>query len=125
MYKEALQKKLRFTTGKGNLTIEDLFDLNLEALDNLALTLDKMVQESPRKSFIRAANPKSELLELKFNIVKDVINTKLAEAAAKVEAKDKAAKKAQLVEILARKQAQSLENLSEEELQKRIAELSI
>lgn len=125
MYKEALQKKLRFTTGKGNLTTEDLFDLNLEALDNLALTLDKMVQESPRKSFIRAANPKSELLELKFNIVKDVINTKLAEAAAKVEAKDKAAKKAQLVEILARKQAQSLENLSEEELQKRIAELSI
>lgn len=125
MYKEALQKKLRFTTGKGNLTTEDLFDLNLEALDNLALTLDKMVQESPRKSFIKAANPKSELLELKFNIVKDVINTKLAEAASKAEAKDKAAKKAQLVEILARKQAQSLENLSEEELQKRIAELSV
>lgn len=123
MYKEALQKKLRFTTGKGNITTEDLFDLSLEALDNLALTLDKMVSESPRKSFIKAANPKSELLELKFNIVKDVISTKLAEAASKAEAKDKAAKKAQLVEILARKQAQSLENLSEEELQKRIAEL--
>lgn len=125
MYKEALQKKLRFTTGKGNLTTEDLFDLNLEALDNLALTLDKMVQESPRKSFIKVTNPKSEILELKLEIVKDVINTKLQKAASKAEAKDKAAKKAQLVEILARKQAQSLEDLSEEELKKRIAELSI
>lgn len=123
MYKQAAQMKLRFATSRGNVTVEDLFDLSLQNLDKIAVALDEELSKSPKKSFIQAVNPETKVIELKFNIVKDVISTKLTEKQEKEQAKEKAAKKQQLVEILARKQAQNLENLSEEELQKRIAEL--
>ena len=123
MYKEALQMKLRFATSKGNLSVEDLFDLNLQALDKIAVGLDEEVSKSPRKSFISDVSQESKITELKFNIVKDIITTKLKEKSDREEAKKKQAEKVQLLDILARKQAASLENLSIEELQKRIAEL--
>ena len=123
MYKEALKMKLRFATSRGNLSVEDLFSLSLQDLDKIAVALDEEVSKSPKKSFISAVTPETKVTELKFNIVKDVINTKLAEKQAKEESKEKQAKKAQLMEMLARKQAESLENLSEDELKKRIAEL--
>lgn len=123
MYKQAAKMKLRFATSRGNVTVEDLYDLNLAALDKIAVALDDELSKSPKKSFIQESNSETKIVELKFNIVKDVIQSKLAEKEAREQAKEKAAKKAQLVGILARKQAQNLENLSEEELQKRIAEL--
>lgn len=52
MYKEALQKKLRFKTNKGMITTEDLFDLSLQNLNTLAIMLDKKISEAPKKSFI-------------------------------------------------------------------------
>lgn len=123
MYKEALKMKLRFATSKGNLSTEDLFSLNLQDLDKIAVGLDGELSKSPKKSFISDVTPETKVVELRFNIVKDIINTKLAEKVAKEQSKEKQAKKAQLMEILARKQAESLENLSEEELLKRIQEL--
>lgn len=123
MYKEALKMKLRFATSKGNLSTEDLFSLSLQDLDKIAVGLDEELSKSPKKSFISDVTPETKVVELRFNIVKDIINTKLAEKVAKEQSKEKQAKKAQLMEILARKQAESLENLSEEELLKRIQEL--
>lgn len=72
MYKEALQKKLRFSTGKGNLTIEDLFDTDLDILNTLASVLKKQLEESKNKP----NSPKVKLAKLKLNIVEDVIDTK-------------------------------------------------
>ena len=60
---------------------------------------------------------------MKFDIVKDIISDKLTEKAEKETAKEKKAEKARLLEILARKQDQSLENMSESELLKKIQEL--
>jgi hypothetical protein len=37
MYKEAAKQKLRFATNKGNLSVEQLWDLNLTDLDSLAV----------------------------------------------------------------------------------------
>lgn len=123
MYKKALKSKLRFNTTKGKLTTEDLFDLNLVDLNNIAIALDKKLSETPRKSFISDITPDTQEDELRFNIVKDVITTKLAERDANQNAKAKAAEKAQLLEILHRKKNQALENLSVEELEAKIASL--
>ena len=57
MYKKALKMKLRFATSKGKLTTEDLFDLSLTDLNNIAIALDKKLSESPRKSFISDVAP--------------------------------------------------------------------
>lgn len=123
MYKKALRAKLRFSTTKGKLTTEDLFDLSLTDLNNLAIALDKKLSETPRKSFISDIAPDTQEDELRFNIVKDVINLKLAERNAAQNAKAKAAEKAQLLEILHRKQNEALENLSVAEIEAKIAEL--
>lgn len=123
MYKKALRTKLRFSTTKGKLTTEDLFDLSLIDLNNLAIALDKKLSETPRKSFISDITPDTQEDELRFNIVKDVITLKLAERNAAQNAKAKAAEKAQLLEILHRKQNEALENLSVAEIEAKIAEL--
>ena len=123
MYKKALKMKLRFATTKGKLTTEDLFDLSLTDLNNIAIALDKKLSETPRKSFISDIAPDTEEDELRFNIVKDVINTKLVERSNAQNAKAKAAEKAQLLEILHRKENQALENLSVDELKAKLAAL--
>ena len=123
MYKKALRNKLRFSTTKGKLTTEDLFDLSLADLNNLAMALDKKLSETPRKSFISDIAPDTQEDELRFNIVKDIITLKLAERNAAQNAKAKAAEKAQLLEILHRKKNEALENLSVEEIEAKLASL--
>ena len=123
MYKKALRTKMRFSTTKGKLTTEDLFDLSLVDLNNLALVLDKKLSETPRKSFISDIAPDTQEDELRFNIVKDIITLKLAERNAAQNAKAKAAEKAQLMEILHRKKNEALENLSVAEIEAKLAEL--
>lgn len=123
MYKKALKIKLRFATTKGKLTTEDLFDLSLTDLNNLAISLDKKLSETPRKSFISDIAPDTQEDELRFNIVKDVITLRLAERNAAQNTKAKAAEKAQLLEILHRKKNEALENLSVTEIEAKLASL--
>lgn len=123
MYKKALRTKLRFSTSRGKLTTEDLFDLSLTDLNNLAIALDKKLSETPRKSFISDIAPDTQEDELRFNIVKDVITLKLVERNAAQNAKVKAAEKAQLLEILHRKKNEALENLSVAEIEAKLASL--
>lgn len=123
MYKKASKLKLRFATVKGNLTVEDLWQLTLPSLDAIAVALDEELAKSPKKSFIQESSPENEILQLKLNIVCDIITDKMAEKTEREQSKAKQAEKSRLMSILARKQEEGLENLSEEELKKRIAEL--
>lgn len=123
MFKQASKMKLRFATSKGNLSVEDLWDLNLITLDKLAVALDEEISKSPRRSFIAETTSKNEVAELKLDILKDIIKTKMEEKNKKDAEKQRLSEKNKLLEILAKKQNESLENLSIEELQKRIAEL--
>lgn len=81
------------------------------------LGVDKFNEESPRKSFITNDTPSNSELELKFNIVKDVITDKLKDKAAREAAK------ARLTELLAKKQSEKMESMSEDEIRQRLAEL--
>lgn len=108
---------------KGNLSVEDLWDLSLPVLDKLAVSYDEELAKSPRKSFITNDTPSNTELELKFNIVKEIITDKLKEKADRETAKNKAAEKARLTELLAKKQSEKLESLSEDEIKRRLAEL--
>lgn len=123
MYRKASRMRIRFATAKGNLTVEDLWDMSLPALDKIAIALDEELAKSPKKSFISVSTPSNEILEVKFNIVKDIIETKLLEKKEVDEVKKKHAEKQRLLEVLSKKEEESLENLSVEELKERIAKL--
>lgn len=123
MYKEASKMKLRFATVKGNLSVEDLWDLNLVTLDKMAVVIDEELSKNPKKSFISEITPEDKVSKLKLDILKDIITTKLEDKAKKDSEKQRLSERKKLLEILAKKEAENLENLSIEELKKKIAEL--
>ena len=116
MYKEALQKKLRFKTNKGMITTEDLFDLSLQNLNTLAIMLDKKISEAPKKSFIEELPAEENDDELRFSIVKDVINIKLKARKDNIDKAQADAQKKRILEILAKRNDEELEKKSTEEL---------
>ena len=69
MYKTALLNNYRFPSSKGNLTTEDLFDLNLSgkfSLDSVAKSLAKSIKEAEITSFVNTTTTSAEQELLKF-----------------------------------------------------------
>ena len=127
LFIRASRAKIRFQTAVGMLTTEDLWDLPLSAknkvdLDGIARNLYNTIREQDDVSFVKPV-PKDDYLQLAFDIVKHIIDVRVAERDAAAQAADKAAKKSKLLEVIARKQDQELENASVEELQKMVQEL--
>jgi len=121
-FEKASRLKLRFDTAKGSLTVEDLWDTPLLSranglsLDTVARTLARSLKDTDTESFVVKTSKADEILQLKFDIVKHVIDTKLAEAEAAKTRAENHDKKGRIKEIIARKQNSKLEEMSEEEL---------
>ena len=96
LLKTALEKHWRFPSSRGPLSIEEVYSLPLTG--NRGLNLDEIA--------------KDRIAELKLRASKNA--TEIA----------KATTKARLQELLAEKKNDELKNLSVEELEKKIAELS-
>ncbi len=122
---EATKNKLRFST-KGEIATEDLWDLPLVKLDEMAITIDNELTGT-RKSFL--ANPdRQETLtqknnELRLAVLKLIIDTKQAINSAKREASEKKARKDFLERLLEKKKIDQLESLSAEDIEKELAAL--
>lgn len=126
IFERAARGKYRFASGKGQLTVEQLFDLPLQGgaanLDSIAIALDRELETAAPKSFVSASSgdaARSEL-EAKLDIVKHVIASKLAAQAAAETRAIKAEKRRRILEVLDRKDNEALEGKSRDEL---IAEL--
>ena len=130
IFEQAIRSKLRFSTTKGLLTVEDLWDLPLVSmsgaqvnLDDLARVAYKEMEESACQSFVQKASKISETAKLKFDIIKHIIDVRLAERDAAIERSEKAVKKQRILELIATKEDESLAGKSLEELQKLAGEL--
>lgn len=128
MFEQASRKKLRFDTVAGNITVEDLWDLPLTSvsgasLDTLAKSLNKAVKESDEESFVVKKTTLNEVLDLKFSIVKHVIEVRLEEIEQKENAAARKAKKEMIMGIIADKQNDKLKNTSIKKLEEMVAEL--
>ena len=119
----ATRKKLRFQSGRGPLSVEDLWDLKLPQLDTIAVAVDEEVANSPKKSFITTRSVANKEAELKLEILKHIIQVKLEEEEAKLKSIEKKEKKAKIMELLEQKQVESLTSKSEDELKQLLAEL--
>ncbi len=115
MFEQATRLKLRFSSVRGLIGVEDLWDLSLTNLDSIAVDLHKMLQDTS-VSFVRPVTTENTRLQLAFDVVKHVIDTKIVERDTTLVAHERAKKKQQLLEILSRKQNAELEGKTPEEL---------
>lgn len=123
MYKEASRIDLKISSTKGNLNVNDLWNLTLQQLNVIAKDLKKQLKETAEEDFLDEKSKEDAILSLRFKIVLDVLETKKKE---KKEAEEKANKKAELnkiLELIEKKQDESLSNLPLEELLKKAKEL--
>lgn len=122
MFEKANRMKLRFDTPKGPLAAEDLWDLPLTSttgkanLDDIAKGLFRQLKESDEISFVQPAPSADKATQLKFDIVKHVIEVRVTERdAAELERKNKE-KKQLILGIIAQKENEQLSNTSLDEL---------
>lgn len=116
MFEEALKRKLRFNY-KGNLTVEDLWDLSLEQLNELYGILMKKKRSSVTDSLISESAEDKEL-NLKIEIVKYIFNVLSVEQQTRIDKAQNKAKRDRIDAIIARKQEKALEDMSIEELER-------
>lgn len=78
IFEKASRIKLVIKASNGVLKVEDLWDLSLEALDAIAKSLNKQIKDGTEESYIKAKTETNTLLQLRFDIVKHIIDVKLA-----------------------------------------------
>lgn len=115
--------KLRFSTNKGELSVEELWDLSLTSLDNIARSINKQLKDSEEESFIKKKSNADANLTIALEILKAIISTKQEEAEAKSNKVKKAAEIALLKDLLAEKQLDGLKSLTPAEIQEKLAAL--
>ena len=125
VFEVAVRNKLRFDF-KGSQSVEDLWDLSVQDLDSIFKGLSAKLKQASEESLLVAGGKKTKdatETETKIEIIKRIVEVKLAEKAAKDRAKENKAKKDQLLAVLKRKQDQSVENMSEDDIKKLINEI--
>jgi hypothetical protein len=126
----ASRRKFRFASERGDLTVEQLWDMPLTAksgfdLNNVARGVNNELKGLAEESFVETStNPRRKTLEQMLEIVKTVIATKQAESKAATESAAKAALRAKLAEAIERKKDEKLDSASIEELEAQLAALS-
>lgn len=117
MWKEAIRLKMRFSTSRGPLTIEQLWDLSLEELDALAVELKKQYDESGAKSYLKKKSSKDKQVKLAFDIVLDILETKVEDAENDKNALETKEHNQKIMSLIAKKKDEKLESLDIDELE--------
>lgn len=108
---------------RGMINVIDLWNLSLTNLDSVFKTLNAESKKSQEESLLVTKSKEDEENSNKIEIVKHIVSVKLAEKKAREDAKKNAEKRQRLLEIKAKRQDAALENMSDEELDKALAEL--
>ena len=129
LFLQATREKFRFESSKGDLSVEQLWDLPLTSrtgfdLDTVAKAVNANLKSSNEESFVNVNNnPAVSRLQAKLEVVKAIIEVKLAQAEATKKRAEKVAERQRLMEVLHSKKDQELQGLSVEEIERRLSQL--
>ncbi len=129
MFEKASRLKLRFDTNKGQLSIEDLWDLPLTSntgkanLDDIARGLFQKLKSDNTVSFVKPEQKSDQADQLAFDIVKHIIDVRVAERDAASLAAVNREKKQKLLELIEQKENTVLSEKSLDELKAMAASL--
>lgn len=108
---------------RGMINVIDLWDLSLTNLDSVFKALNAEAKKHEEESLLNVKSKEDEEISNKIWIIKYIVSVKLAEKKEREDAKKNAEMKQRLLEIKAKRQDAALENMSDEELDKALAEL--
>ena len=124
IFQQASRAKLRFATQLGQLSTEDLWELPLTSakgvsLKSIATDLQKQITAQPMKEldFFELSEATDNTLQLRFDIVKHIVTTRVAESRDKSAEAAKETKRAQLQALINEKLQDELKGKSVAELQ--------
>lgn len=115
IFERAAREKTRFSF-KGLIATEDLWDLSLESLDKIWISLEAELEKLPKKSLLETSTKQRDEIEFKQEIIKHIVETKKAESAIAAQTKANSAKKQMILDIIESKKNDDLKSKSIEEL---------
>lgn len=122
IFEYAVENKLRFPY-KGLISTEDLYALSVSDLDTIYKTLKREAKRNGEESLLATKSNDDVALDTKIEIVKHIVEKKLAQVEARKTAAANKAKKEKILSILEEKQDAALKNMSEEDLRKMLETL--
>jgi hypothetical protein len=122
IFEYAVENKLRFPY-KGSVSVEDLYDLNTAELDSIYKTLKREVKKEEEESLLETKSSEDMVLAVKIEIIKHIVAKKLAQIEARNKAIRNKEEKNKILAIIAKKQEDSLNDKSIEELTQMLANL--
>lgn len=134
IFEFASRNKLRFTSSRGDLTVEQLFDLPLVARSGdfdlkhvyAEVGKERDALEGTGDDFLGTSSAENKALgfvEAKIELLKHIRDLKIAEKTAAAEASDRAAERQRLKNALAAREEQDLSNLTVAQITERLAQL--
>ena len=130
LFEEAARKKLRIPSDRGELTVEQLWDLPLTSdrtlsLDAVAQSVHAQLKATSETSFVQTKpNPRQAALQLQLDIIVHIIGVKQAEDEERARAIETRARRERLEQALASRQEKALADMSEEDIKAELDALS-
>jgi len=127
----ATRYKLRFATTRGDINVEQLWDVPLRSRDDfnlnmVAKAISRALKDATEESFVEVRRTTFlTALETNLEIVKHIIEVKLKDEELVRKRADNRIEREKLLAILAEKQTGKLSALTEEEIKKRIESLEV
>jgi len=122
IFEKATKEKIRFEY-KGTISVEDLWDLSVEELDNIFKSLNTSKKQLSEESLLDAETKQDTLLNTQIKIIKHIVEDKLMEKARRLKAVERKQKKEKIMEILANTADRALEKKSPAALKKMLDDL--
>jgi len=122
MFEKGTREKVRFPY-KGISTIEDLWDISVQELDNLHKQLNSKLKVIKEESLLKVKSAEDATLMLQINIIKRIVEVKLQEQDERITAAAKSIERKRLLAIKASKEETEILGKSSEEIQKMIDDL--
>jgi len=121
IFEQASRKRIRFNTGIGLLSVEDVWQLPLTNvkganLDWLAMQLQEECAAKSKKSFVHKVETKDEDAQLRFDIVLHIISVKLAEREEAEKAQERHDRRQRIMALIERKENEQFDQKSLDEL---------
>jgi hypothetical protein len=117
-FMKASRLKLKFPTTKGLLSLDQLWDLSLGDLDELAVGLAKSYDDSKGKSYLSKKSTKDKTIKLQFDIVLAVLNTLVEEKETAMAQSGVKAHNQKILSLIQEKKEASLKELDIKSLEK-------